>query len=127
MDLDHAVPGAVRLEVIQAWIRDGVSLDEGAEVGKVRSRAICIDAKDGVIGPSQPVRATGTSLHPIEDAIDELDVRYPARQAPRSCTCLTRRQLVDHGGTLTSSIDLGDTGSEATRIWSDGRGDLHTL
>ncbi len=78
-DRDHAVPGAVRLEVADVGIGDGVGFQEGAEVGHRGGRAVCIHAKEGVVGPQEPVLASGSGLHPVEGPVDELDVSHSAR------------------------------------------------
>ena len=75
-DGDHTVPGAVWLEVV--GVCDGIGLHEGTEVGHGHSCAIRIHAKDGVVGPGQPVRAADANLQPVEGTVDELDVNYTA-------------------------------------------------
>ena len=83
-DRDHAVPGAVRLEVADVGIGDGVRFQEGAEVGHGSNRAVCIHAKEGVVGPEEPVRAAGAGLHPVEGPVDELDVSHPLVKPPEA-------------------------------------------
>src|SRR5947209_3578943 len=72
------------------------------------------------------MRAASSCFHPIESAVNKLDIRHAARQAAQSWIRLTRRQLVGDRAACSIRADLGDTRGKPTRIGSC-RGDLWTL
>ncbi len=117
---DHAVPGAVRLEVCRVRVNDGVGLDKGAEVGDERGRPVGIDAEDTVGGAIEAVRAARPVNQGIERVAEEGDIRYPAGQ-PSACRVgLAGGKAVHHSGHHSARADPGDAGGEAAGVWADG-------
>ena len=95
---DHAVPGAVRLEVVRLRIRDRVGLLERAQVGDHSQRPVAVDPDDAVRKVPDAVRAARSGEDRVERVADERDVGDAADE-----TSLSRR-LVWLEGRLSTTV-----------------------
>src|SRR5690348_9355542 len=67
------------------------------------------------------MRATGAALHPVEGAVDELDVLHAGDLAANSWIRCARWQMVNDRCAYSIRADLGNARSEATCNWARAR------
>ncbi|MBV9329876.1 MAG: hypothetical protein JO352_39750 [Chloroflexi bacterium] len=105
IDSDHAVPGAVRLEV--RWVRVGNRMrqDERAQIGHLGGLPVMVDTQDAVDGIQKTVRAAGARLHRVQRVVDEGDIRHAADEPAAGGRGLAGRQVVDERGAVTGAGD----------------------
>ena len=130
-DLDHAVPGAVRLEIVRLGIRHRVTLQERAQICDQRPRSAAVHSDDGVRNIGDRMRATSAGKQRIERVSNERDICHSADQTAERRTGLAGGKMVDDDCWNTVRVEFRDLrripGVEAARVRTNGRDHLCTL
>ena len=105
-DRNHAVPRAIRFEVVGLRPGDGMRLLPGSEIGDRRDAAVRMHAVNPVRGVRDPMRTTAAGSNRVERVADKGDVRDAADQTALRGGRLTRRELVGNCGSHVVAADL---------------------